>query len=91
MTKDYGNYVYLASSPGPTQKLGKGPAKISVCAVSAVFLWSRGTQGSHSSIANYYILDVKIVDLFQDHLKMGTRLADFHKPNFRNLKRIYAC
>ena len=38
----------LASSPGPAQKSGKGPgvtptfAKIPVCAVSAVFVWSRG-------------------------------------------------
>ena len=60
MTKDYGNYVYVASSPGPAQKLGN------ICALSAVFLWSRGIR---DHIHPLPILDVKIVDLFQDHLK----------------------
>ena len=40
----------LASSPGPAQKSEKGrghTGKNSVCAVSAVFVWSRGTTFVH--------------------------------------------
>ena len=52
------------------QKLGKGLvtlAKILVCAVSAVFVWSRGIM-----FVYYQLLSsshVKVVNSFQDHLK----------------------
>ena len=49
----------IASSPGPAQKLGKGPGhtcKTPVCAMSAMSLF--GVEESRSSIANYYILDM---------------------------------
>ena len=86
-----------ASSPGPAQKIGKRAcmvalAKIPVCAVSAVFVWSRGITFVHYQLLNSW--HVKVVDSFQDHFKMGTRLADFSKnSNFRNLHLLgyYSC
>ena len=54
-----------------------------VCSMSEVWV-----DESCSSITNYYILDhMKVVALFQDQLKMETRLADF--SNFRNSEHIY--
>ena len=53
--KDRG--ALLASSPGPTQKIGKGACmvtlvKIPVCAVSAVFVGSRGITFVHYQLLN---------------------------------------
>ena len=48
--------------------------------VSAIFVWSRWIMFVHY---NYH---VKVVDSFQDHFKMGTRLAEFSSTSiFRNL------
>ena len=52
----------------------KGRAKNSVCAVWVVFIWSRGIMFVHYQSLNFW--HVKVVDSFQDHLKIGTRLAD---------------
>ena len=46
---------YLVSSPGPTQNWERGLvllAKIPVCAVSAVFVWSRGITFVHYQLLN---------------------------------------
>ena len=56
-------------------------AKIPVCAVSAVFVWSRGITFVHYQTLHCW--HVKVVDSFQDQLKMGMRLADL---SFVNLK-----
>ena len=69
---------HAASSLGPAQRWEKGLVtlvKIPLCAVSAVFVWSRGITLVHCQLVH-----VNVVDLFQDQLKMGTRLADFCKP-----------
>ena len=45
--------LQLASSAGPAQKSGKVLlAKIPVCAVSAVFIWSRGITFVHYQLLN---------------------------------------
>ena len=64
--------------PRSHPKSGKRPGvtcKIPVCAVSAVFVWSRGITFVHYQLLNSW--RVNIVDSFQDHLKMGTRLTYF--------------
>ena len=78
------NRVGLASSPGPTPKnLERGLVSH---AVSVVFVWSRGIMFVHSQLLNSW--HVEVVDLFQDHLKMGTRLTNFLWTSiFRNLER----
>ena len=74
----------------PTQKIGKGPGQVTlakiICAVSAVCHAKSGpgqkwsprpplvAKNSPPPPDQFY---VKVVDSFQDHLKMGTRLADF--------------
>ena len=79
----------LASSPGPTQKSGKCvTCKIPVCNVSAVFVWSREIMFIHYQLVNSW--HMKMVDSFQDHLKMGMRLAYFSQTSyFRKLERSY--
>ena len=46
-------WTNLASSPGPAQKLGVTLAKIPVCAVSAVFVWSRGIMFVHRQLTTF--------------------------------------
>ena len=71
----------VASSSGSTQKSGEGPrvsCKNFLYVLSAVFVWSRGITFIHYQLWNSW--HVKVVDSFQDHLKMRMRLAYFHEP-----------
>ena len=47
------NTNYITSSPGSVQTSGNGPG-ILVCAMSAVFIWSRGIMFVHYQL---YIFD----------------------------------
>ena len=81
----------VALSPGPAQNWGKGLAtlaKISIRAVSGVFVWSREIIFIHYQLL--HSLHMKVIDSFQAQLKMGTRLADFLQT-LRNLEHIYTC
>ena len=58
--------------------------------MSAVFIWSTGITFVYYQLLNSW--HMKVVDSFQDHLKMGTRQADFSQTlDFRNLERSHTC
>ena len=55
MESEHETSYELASSPGPAQKSEKGAGhtgKSSICAVSAVFVWRRGTTFVHYQLLN---------------------------------------
>ena len=54
-----------------------------------VFIWSRGIMFVHCQLLHPW--HVKVVDSFQDQLKMGTRLADFACTIGWILSWIYSC
>ena len=80
----------IASSPGPGQKWQKGlvtVAKIPICAMSAVFVWSRGIM-----FVQYQLLHswhMKVVDSFKDQVKMETRLGDICKPRLLEMYSVF--
>ena len=79
----------LASSPGSAQeKCLVTHAKILVCTVSTVAVWSKQIM---LILYQLLILDyMNLVASSQDCLKMGTRLADFsYASKFRNLEHIH--
>ena len=83
------NYVIncsdlVALSPRPCPKVLKGLAtlaRIFICAKSAVFVWSREVMFVHYKLLHSW--HTKVVDSFQDLLKMGTKRISINLE-FRN-------
>ena len=91
--------VVLASSPGPTHKLGKGLVtlgKLPICAVSAVFIWSRGITFVHCQLTTF--LTHEGSRLVRRPFKNGNKASRlFAKLKFQKLRvylhllRYYSC
>ena len=74
----------VALSPRPCPKVLKGLAtlaRIFICAKSAVFVWSREVMFVHYKLLHSW--HTKVVDSFQDLLKMGTKRISINLE-FRN-------
>ena len=69
------NQFKLPHPKAPPKNWEKGLVTLTKISVCAVFVWSREIMFVHYQLLRSW--HVKVVDSFQDHLKMETRLADF--------------